>query len=123
MDEAFREYEKGSDTARAVDSFYNRAYSLLSSTEARAAFDLKKESPAAPEVYEIDGTFVVAVLAERQEADPAALTTSRKDELRAALLTRLKEEALASRLKDLREKAEISIAPTLLSTLEGNQPS
>ena len=43
VDSAFDQYEKGSDRARAVDSFYNRAYSLLSSSEARAAFDLKKE--------------------------------------------------------------------------------
>ena len=43
VDSAFRAQEKGSDTARAVDSFYNRAYTLLSSTEARAAFDLKQE--------------------------------------------------------------------------------
>jgi hypothetical protein len=43
VDNAFRQHERGSDTARAVDSFYNRAYTLLSSTEARAAFDLKQE--------------------------------------------------------------------------------
>jgi len=43
VDGAFKSYEKGSDRARAVDSFYNRAYSLLSSSEARAAFDLSKE--------------------------------------------------------------------------------
>lgn len=86
---------------------------------ATTAFDLSKESPVAPEVYDIDGTFVVAVLAERQEADPAALTPSKKDELRESLLTRKQEEALASHLKNLREKAEISIAPTLLSSLEG----
>jgi peptidyl-prolyl cis-trans isomerase D len=48
---------------------------------------------------------------------------AKKDELRAALLTRKQEEALASRLKELREKAEISIAPSLLSSLEGNKPS
>ena len=43
VDNAFRQHEKGSDTARAVDSFYSRAYTLLSSKEARAAFDLKQE--------------------------------------------------------------------------------
>jgi hypothetical protein len=43
VDAAFKQQEKGSDTARAVDSFYDRAYTLLSSTEARAAFDLSKE--------------------------------------------------------------------------------
>lgn len=90
---------------------------------AKAAFALTRTSSPAPEVYEIDETFVVAVLAERQEANQAALTAARKDELREALLTRKQEEALASRIKELREKAEISIAPTLLSTLEGNKPS
>ena len=90
---------------------------------ATAAFALTQISSAAPEVYEIDETFVVAALAERQEADRGALTMARKDELRAALLTRKQEDALASRLKELREKAEISIAPSLLSSLEGNKPS
>lgn len=51
VDSAFRDYEKGSDTARAVDSFYQRAYSLLSSTDARAAFDLKKEKDALRDRY------------------------------------------------------------------------
>jgi peptidyl-prolyl cis-trans isomerase D len=87
---------------------------------ATAAFTLTEESPAAPEVYDIDGTFVVAALAERQEANPAALTAANKDELREALLSRKQEEALAEHLKNLREKADISIAQTLLSSLEGN---
>jgi hypothetical protein len=43
IDGTFKEYEKGSDTAKAVDSFYDRAYALLSSQDARAAFDLRKE--------------------------------------------------------------------------------
>ena len=51
VDNAFRQHEKGSDTARAVDSFYNRAYSLLSSSEARAAFDLKTETEELKNAY------------------------------------------------------------------------
>ena len=51
VDNAFRQHEKGSDTARAVDSFYNRAYTLLSSTEARAAFDLKQEKEELRNAY------------------------------------------------------------------------
>jgi len=43
VDSAFSRFEKGSDRVRTVDSFYDRAYSLLSSSEARAAFDLSKE--------------------------------------------------------------------------------
>lgn len=51
VDAAFKAHEKGSDRARAVDAFYNRAYSLLSSTEARAAFDLSKETDAVRDAY------------------------------------------------------------------------
>jgi peptidyl-prolyl cis-trans isomerase D len=90
---------------------------------AKAAFTLTRISSPTPEVYEIDETFVVAALADRREADPTGLTTAQKDELRQTLLTRKQEESLAARLKELREKAEISIAPTLLSSLEGNKPS
>jgi hypothetical protein len=43
VDDAFKQQEKASDRARSVDAFYHRAYTLLSSTEARAAFDLSKE--------------------------------------------------------------------------------
>jgi hypothetical protein len=51
VDSAFKQHEKGSDTARAVDSFYERAYTLLSSTEARSAFDLKKEKDELRDAY------------------------------------------------------------------------
>ncbi len=51
VDNAFRKQEKGSDTARAVDAFYNRAYTLLSSNEARAAFDLSKEKEELRSAY------------------------------------------------------------------------
>lgn len=51
VDSAFKAQEQGSDRARAVDSFYNRAYTLLSSSEARAAFDLKKESDSVRDSY------------------------------------------------------------------------
>jgi uncharacterized protein (DUF1501 family) len=51
VDTAFKNYEKGSDSARAIDSFYNRAYTLLSSSEARAAFDLKKEKEETKNAY------------------------------------------------------------------------
>ncbi|HVK06305.1 MAG TPA: DUF1501 domain-containing protein [Armatimonadaceae bacterium] len=43
VDAAFTRFEKGSDPARTVNAFYQQAYNLLSSSDARAAFDLKKE--------------------------------------------------------------------------------
>ena len=43
VDEHFSNLEKA-DALDGMDSFYQRAYSLISSPEARAAFDIKKES-------------------------------------------------------------------------------
>jgi len=51
IDNTFKDYEKGNDTPKAVDAFYDRAYTLLSSQEARAAFDLKKEKEETRNTY------------------------------------------------------------------------
>lgn len=50
VDAHFRELEK-SDAIDAMDSFYQRAYGLVSSPEARAAFDLKDEPDALKDEY------------------------------------------------------------------------
>ncbi len=46
----FREKEK-SDALDSLDTFYNRAYSLISSQKAREAFDLEKEDPKLRDQY------------------------------------------------------------------------
>ena len=51
VDAAFSNFEKGSDRARTVNAFYQQAYSLLSSEDARNAFDLSKEKPELRESY------------------------------------------------------------------------
>jgi hypothetical protein len=51
IDNSFKKLEAGSDKIRATGEFYNRAYSLLSSQDARAAFDLKKESDTLRDAY------------------------------------------------------------------------
>jgi uncharacterized protein DUF1501 len=51
IDAGFKKLEQGSDRIRATGEFYNRAYTLLSSAEARAAFDLKKEPDAMRDTY------------------------------------------------------------------------
>jgi hypothetical protein len=51
IDSSFSKLEGGSDKIRATGEFYNRAYSLLSSQEARAAFDLKKEADRTRDAY------------------------------------------------------------------------
>lgn len=50
VDNHFRTIEK-SDALNAVDSFYEGAYNLISSKEAREAFDLKKEDAKTKEAY------------------------------------------------------------------------
>ena len=51
IDGSFKRFEAGSDKVRATGEFYNRAYGLLSSSDARAAFDLKKESDGVRNAY------------------------------------------------------------------------
>ncbi|MFM7322344.1 MAG: DUF1501 domain-containing protein [Armatimonadota bacterium] len=51
VDSAFSKLDKASDRSRAVDSFYQRAYGLLGSSEARAAFDMNKEPAAVRDAY------------------------------------------------------------------------
>lgn len=51
VDAAFRKHEQGSDRAKAVDAFYQRAYDLISSSEARQAFDLSKEKDELRNAY------------------------------------------------------------------------
>ena len=46
----FQKKEK-SDDLKAMDTFYDRAYSLISSQAAREAFDIEKESPAVRDEY------------------------------------------------------------------------
>jgi hypothetical protein len=51
IDASFKKFEKGSDNIRATGEYYNRAYTLLASSQARAAFDLKKEPDAIRDRY------------------------------------------------------------------------
>jgi hypothetical protein len=50
VNEHFAQKEQ-SDNLQAMDSFYQRAYSLISSQKAREAFDINKETPAIRDEY------------------------------------------------------------------------
>jgi len=50
VNEHFRAKEK-SDSLEAMDSFYQRAYSMISSPKAREAFDIEKEDPKLRDEY------------------------------------------------------------------------
>jgi uncharacterized protein (DUF1501 family) len=51
VNDHFRRREAASDQIAAVDTFYDRAYSLISSDKAREAFDISKEPDALRDAY------------------------------------------------------------------------
>jgi uncharacterized protein (DUF1501 family) len=64
VDAHFRELEK-SDSIDAMDSFYQRAYGLVSSPEAREAFNLKSEPDAIKDEYGRNGAGMRMLMARR----------------------------------------------------------
>lgn len=106
--------------------FFTRSYGAfiprLGSSEAisKAAFTLTTEKPALAQVEEVAEKFVVATLKSREEADMSGLTAEQKTELQTALQSRRMDETIAATLEELKSKADITIAPSILSALEGN---
>jgi len=82
---------------------------------ADVAFTLTAKEPAAPEVYEIGGNFVVAALKEHQEADLSKLDDGMRAELKSAVLNQKQRDALNNRLEQLRSEAEIVPSASLIS--------
>jgi peptidyl-prolyl cis-trans isomerase D len=84
----------------------------------KAAFTLDSKNSIAPEIYEIDGSFLVAALKERQ-APPATVDVGQREELRKAVLSRKQGEVVEALIKDLKSKAAIEYSPALTALLEG----
>lgn len=85
---------------------------------AKEAFTLTATKPVAPEVYPVEGDYVVAVLKDRQEPDMKDLDQTKRAQLRESLLNKKKQEALEARLKELRQKAQIVESSTIKSSLQ-----
>lgn len=51
VDDYFKNKESHVDAVKAMDSFYNDAYNMVSSTQAREAFELSKETDAMRDAY------------------------------------------------------------------------
>ena len=65
VDAAFKKYEAGNPAAEAVDNFYTSAYNLMSSSDARAAFDLNGEPAKTRDAYRRDTFGQSCLLARR----------------------------------------------------------
>jgi peptidyl-prolyl cis-trans isomerase D len=82
---------------------------------AKAAFELTKESPVAPEVYEIGGRFIVATLKKKETADLSLLDDAKRSEIKESVLTAKKQELLNLRLETVKKEAEITLSSYILS--------
>ena len=65
VDTHFNAHSKISDQMRAMNTFYDKAYSLISSDGARAAFDLNKETKKTKEAYGLNSAGQRFLLARR----------------------------------------------------------
>ena len=82
---------------------------------AAAAFELTEEAPAAPEVYEIGGRFIVAALKQKEMADLSKLDEAKRTELKKTVQTTKSQELLDGRLETLKNEAEIILSAYLIS--------
>ncbi|WP_432823240.1 SurA N-terminal domain-containing protein [Trichloromonas sp.] len=101
---------------RAYGNFLPRLGNLDQLAE--AAFELTAEKPAAPQVYENDGKFIVAALKERVEADLASLDDAQRETLKTTVLTRKKDLVYQEKIDDLKAKAKIVVSPTIQASIE-----
>ena len=65
VDSNFKKHEKVSDHMRAMDTFYDKAYDIISSPKARAAFDLNQEPDKVKEQYGLNAAGQRFLLARR----------------------------------------------------------
>ncbi len=65
VDNAFKKYEAGNPKVEAMDKFYKSAYNLMSSEDARGAFDLSKEPNQIRDAYRRDTFGQSCLLARR----------------------------------------------------------
>ncbi|MXV78761.1 DUF1501 domain-containing protein [Candidatus Poribacteria bacterium] len=65
VDNAFKKYEAGNPKVEAMDKFYKSAYNLMSSEDARGAFDLSKEPKQMRDAYRRDTFGQSCLLARR----------------------------------------------------------
>ncbi len=101
---------------RAYGNFIPRLGNL--ENLAQAAFELTAEKPAAPEIYESDGKFIVATLKERQEADLAGLDAAQRETLKTSVLTRKKDQVYTEKMAALRAQATIVVSPIIQASID-----
>jgi len=130
MDAYFREAE-GGDQLRSMDKFYQRAYNLISSKEAKAAFDLSKEDPKLREEYGRNSFGQSCLLARRLVQGGVRFTTiafggwdthsNNFNEMKNNLLPRL-DRGVATLVRDLRDRGMLEDTMVIVMGEFGRTP-
>ena len=129
VDNHFRELEK-SDALDSMDAFYQHAYSLISSQEAREAFNLKAEPEALRQKYGMNQPGQRMLLARRLvEAGTrfVSLTAGgwdHHDNIKNAMSTTLPpvDQALATLISDLDERGLLDSTLVMVTSEFGRTP-
>ncbi len=129
VDSHFRSMENA-DEIDAMDSFYQRAYGLISSEEARNAFDLTKESDKIKERYGKNEAGMRMLLARRLVESGVRLVTltygswDMHDKLKEGISRYVPslDQALASLITDLSERGLLDSTLVMVSSEFGRTP-
>lgn len=129
VNDHFRSREK-SDSLNAVDTFYNRAYSLIGSQKAREAFDLEKEDPKLRDAYGRNQAGARMLLARRLvEAGVRFVTLTyggwdHHDQIRNRMAGQLPalDQGFSMLIKDLDQRGLLDSTLVCLTTEFGRTP-
>lgn len=129
VDSHFRAMEKD-DSLDAMDSFYQRAYGLISSKEAREAFDLTKESDKLKERYGKNQAGLRMLLSRRLVESGVRLVTmtygswDAHDNVKSNISRQLPDfdRALATLINDLDERGLLDSTLVMVSSEFGRTP-
>ena len=129
VDYHFKQAEK-SDALDAMDSFYNRAYAMISSKEAREAFDLSKESDDIKTTYGKNGAGMRLLLARRLVESGVRFVSltyggwDHHDNIQNAITNQLPpfDQAFAALINDLDQRGMLASTLVMVSSEFGRTP-
>src|SRR5216683_2479051 len=129
VDAHFSTLEK-SDALAGMDSFYERAYAMMSSDKARAAFDLKQEKDALRDEYGRNAAGQRMLLARRLVESGARFVSltyggwDHHDNIRNGISNQMPafDQAFAALIRDLEARGMLDSTLVLLTTEFGRTP-
>jgi hypothetical protein len=130
VDEHFKSLEK-SDSLDAMDTFYQRAYAMISSKEAREAFDLTKETAQTKEMYGTKGAAGMRMLMARRLVESGVRFVSltyggwdHHDNIKTNIENQLPafDQAFAALISDLDQRGLLASTMVMVSSEFGRTP-